>query len=76
MARPGGNPDITDYSFEKKHDWRGSCTERMTLKMPIEMKQAIKDGEVGDWQEICRRAIAKELGWNVPENNENIEDIE
>lgn len=70
MARPGGNPNITDFSFESKHNWQGSCTERMTLKMPLNMKQAIKDGELGDWQEICRRAIARELGWEMPNLDE------
>lgn len=67
MARPGGNPNIADYGFKAKADWRGSCTERMTLKMPPDMKAAIKAGEIEDWQELCRRAIAKELGWQVPE---------
>lgn len=66
MSRPGGNPDIAEHGFKPKEDWRGSCTERMTLRMPPEMKQAIKDENVEDWQEICRRAIASHLGWEVP----------
>lgn len=66
MPRPGGNPDIAEYGFKPKEDWRGSCTERMTLRMPPEMKQAIKDQDVKEWQEVCRRAIAAHLGWDVP----------
>ena len=66
-GRPGGNPDITKYSFEPKEDWRGPCVEKMNLKMPVEMKQAIKNGELPDWQEIARRAIASHLGWDVPD---------
>ena len=74
-GRPGGNPDIAKYGFKRQVDWRGSCTERMTLRMPPEMKQAIRTGELDDWQELCRRAIALKLGWDIPDeesgNNDN-----
>ena len=66
MARPGGNPNIAQYGFEQQHDWPEPCSERMTIRMPPSMKKAIKDGKIQDWQEIARRAIARELGWNLP----------
>lgn len=71
MPRLGGNPDIAAHGFKSKEDWRGSCTEKMTLRMPPNMKQAIKDGEVEEWQEICRLAIAVHLGWQVPDASLN-----
>ena len=58
MARPGGNPDLKKYQFEQKYDWDEACTERMQLRMPPSMKAAIKAGEVEDWQELARQAIA------------------
>lgn len=70
-GRPGGNPNIADYGFKPKEDWRGSCNEKMNLKMPLEMKQAIKNGELKEWQEIARRAIARHLGWDVPDEPVN-----
>lgn len=70
-GRPGGNPNIAEYGFKPKENWRGSCTEKMNLKMPLEMKQAIKNGELKEWQEIARRAIAAHLGWQVPDASLN-----
>ena len=61
MSRPGGNPDITKYSFKQKFDWEESCTEKMTLRMPPSMKAAIKSGLIEDWGEVCRKAIAAEI---------------
>ena len=58
MARPGGNPDLVKYHFEQKYDWEEPCTEKMTLRLPASLKAAIKAGEVKDWQEIARKAIA------------------
>ena len=63
MARPGGNPNIKDYGFPQKYEWAEPCSEKMTLRMPPAMKQAIKSGEIEDWQEIARQAIAQNLGW-------------
>ncbi len=61
MARPGGNPDLKKYHFEKKYDWDEPCSERMQIRLPPSMKEAIKEGKIKDWQEVCRKAIAAEL---------------
>ena len=71
-GRPGGNPNITDHAYSKQHQWSQSCTVSKSLKMPPLMAQALKDGQLPDWQEICRQAIAANLppqtslslGWN------------
>jgi hypothetical protein len=61
MARPGGNPELEKYQFEQRYDWQEPCTEKMTLRLPLSMKAAIKAGEIEDWQEVARQAIAAEL---------------
>lgn len=60
-GRPGGNPEITKHSFQQKHDWDEPCNEKMTLRLPSSMKAAIKTGVIKDWQEVCRKAIAKAI---------------
>jgi hypothetical protein len=60
-GRPGGNPEIEKYQFDRKYKWGEPCTEKMTIRMPPSMKAAIKAGEIEDWQEVARRAIAAEL---------------
>ena len=60
-GRPGGNPEITKYSFKQKFDWDEPCNEKMTLRLPSSMKVAIKAGVVKDWQEVARQAIAIEI---------------
>ena len=60
-GRPGGNPEITKYSFKQKFDWDEPCNEKMTLRLPSSMKAAIKAGVVKDWQEVARKAIAEEI---------------
>ncbi|EDX82693.1 hypothetical protein S7335_995 [Synechococcus sp. PCC 7335] len=60
MARPGGNPQISDYSFEQKHEWSQPCSAIKSLRMPEAMKVAVSE-YLPDWQEVCRRAIAREL---------------
>lgn len=60
-GRPGGNPDIKKYSFTQKYDWDEPCTDRMQLRMPPNMKEAIKAGKIEDWQEVARVAIAKAI---------------
>ena len=60
-GRPGGNPEITKYSFQQKYDWDEPCSERMTLRLPASMKEAIKAGVIEDWQEVARVAIAKAI---------------
>ncbi|EKU98553.1 hypothetical protein SPB21_03190 [Leptothoe sp. ISB3NOV94-8A] len=69
-GRPGGNPNITEYGFKQKYEWSEPCTEKMTIRMPPSMKQAIKDGRIKNWQEIARQAIAEDLGWLDSEANE------
>lgn len=60
-GRPGGNPELEKYQFEQQWDWGEACTAKMTLCMPPWMKEAIKEGKIHDWHEVCRRAIAAEL---------------
>ena len=60
-GRPGGNPEITKYSFTQKYDWDEPCSERMTLRLPSSMKEAIKAGVIENWQEVARQAIAKAI---------------
>lgn len=60
-GRPGGNPDLVEYQFKQRFDWAEPCSERMTLRLPASMKQAIKDGRVSDWGEVCRKAIAQAI---------------
>ena len=64
-GRPGGNPELKKYHFSQKYDWREPCSERMQIRMPPFMKAAIKAGEIKDWQELCRKAIAAELAKNL-----------
>ena len=68
-GRPGGNPDITKYSFQQKYDWDEPCSEKMTLRLPPSMKAAIKAGVVEDWQEVARQAIAAEIEKAKQEEN-------
>ncbi len=70
MSRPGGNPELKKYQFQQKYDWDEPCNEKMTLKMPLGMKAAIKAGVIENWQEVCRKAIAAELE-RVTEEKEN-----
>ena len=60
-GRPGGNPLLEEYHFKQKYDWDEPCSEKMTIRMPPSMKAAIKAGEIEDWQEIARRAIAEAM---------------
>ena len=61
-GRPGGNPEITKYSFEKKYDWEESCTEKIGVRLPPTLNRRLK--EVENWQEFVRQAIAKALEEN------------
>ena len=58
-GRPGGNPEITKYSFERKYDWGESCTERIAVRLPPTLDRELK--KVENWQEFTRQAIAKAL---------------
>lgn len=76
-GRPGGNPDISDYASMRKHEWSEPCTTVKSLRVPPLMNEAIKE-YLPNWQEICRRAIARELpeeisaqlGWPFDEESE------
>lgn len=70
-GRPGGNPALKDYQFEQKYGWDEPCSEKMTLRLPPSMKNAIKEGKIQDWQEVARQAIAIEL-----EKRQKLEHIE
>lgn len=77
-GRPGGNPEITKHSFNRQHKWSQSCTVVKAMKMPPLMAEALKNGELPDWQEVCRQAIAaqlspdtaQKLGWHDSDDNE------
>jgi hypothetical protein len=58
-GRPGGNPEITKYSFTTDREY--PLVESMTLKMDAPTKAALKSGRLPHWQEIARVAIAKAL---------------
>jgi hypothetical protein len=58
-GRPGGNPEITKFSFKRKYDWGESCTERIAVRLPPTLDRELK--KVEDWQEFTRQAIAKAL---------------
>lgn len=55
-GRPGGNPDITKYSFTT--DKPESCTAKLTLRLPPSDYEALK--QIPNWQERLREKI-KEL---------------
>ena len=79
-GRPGGNPDISDYSTMRMHNWSEPCSVGKSLRVTPLMNEAIKQ-YVPNWQEICRRAIARELpeevaaeiGWPFDEETEEID---
>ena len=60
-GRPGGNPDLEKYQFQQKYEWEQPCSEKVSLRVPPFMKEAIKAGEIKNWQEVVRQAIAAAL---------------
>ena len=58
-GRPGGNPELKKYQFQKTYDWDEPCTTRLVLKVPASMNLALQ--EINGWQELVRKAIAAEL---------------
>ena len=56
-GRPGGNPDITKYSYQQQYDWSEPCTASLTLKLPASLKEKLK--KIDGWQEKVREAIAE-----------------
>jgi hypothetical protein len=67
-GRPGGNPELERYQFKKKYDWDQPCSEKISLRVPPFMKEAIQAGEIDDWQEVARMAIAAKLHDNSAES--------
>ena len=59
MSRPGGNPDISKYSFKQQYDWDEPCTAKMTLRLPPSLYENLK--QLDNWQEVARQAIAKAI---------------
>ena len=51
------NPNLSQYYFEKKYDWREPCNQTVSLRVPMYLKDAMKNGEIRGWQECARRAI-------------------
>ena len=58
-GRPGGNPELKKYQFTT--DREDPLVEKMTLRVGAKMKAALKAGELEDWQEVARVAIASAL---------------
>ena len=66
MARKGGNPDIAKHGFQRTYDWGEPCDQRIAFRVPKTMKERLPE----NWAEICRQAIAKEIGWDVSNEEE------
>mgnify|MGYP001818520799 CR=1 FL=1 len=55
-GRPGGNPEISKYSFKQKYDWDEPCSAKMSLRLPPTLYEQVK--QLPNWQEKVRQAIA------------------
>ena len=72
-GRPGGNPEISKYSFKQKYDWDEPCSAKMTLRLPPSLYEQIR--QIPDWQEEVRQAIAfivESEKFSTEEEKENI----
>ena len=49
-GRPGGNPEITKYSFQRVTGLDESCTEKTTIRFPYSWRDKMPEG----WQQACR----------------------
>ena len=58
-GRPGGNPDLKKYQFTT--DREHPLTELASFRVDKPTKEALKSGELPNWQEIVRQAISKAL---------------
>ena len=56
-GRPGGNPDITEYSFTT--DKPEPCTAKLTLRLPPSEYEKLKT--LDNWQELVRQKIRELL---------------
>lgn len=74
MARPGGNPALSDYQFERKYNRTESCTEKMTIRLPPSLKADIKAGWLSDWQEVARIALEDAIAKKKAQAAQDTED--
>ena len=58
-GRPGGNPDITDYSFKSNREY--PLTKRVSVRVDEPTKEKLKAGKLPGWSKIAREAIEKAL---------------
>lgn len=58
-GRPGGNPEITKYSF--KTDRKHPLTELLAFRVDKPTKEKIKSGIISDWQKIAREAVERAI---------------
>ena len=71
MARPGGNPEITKYSYKSNREHPLTCNVNIRIDEPTKM--ALKAGELPGWSAIAREAIEKALAEKrAKEETENI----
>lgn len=68
-GRPGGNPDLEIFQFEKKYDWDEPCIAKMTLKLPPSLFSEVK--KISGWQEKVRIAIADLVDKEKQKNKES-----
>jgi hypothetical protein len=59
-GRPGGNPDITKYSF--KTDREESCTAKLSVRIAPSDLEALK--AISGWQELVRQKVKEILKEN------------
>ena len=67
-GRPGGNPELYKYYFQKQYSWDEPCSVNMTLRLPPSMREALRDGGFPGWQEACRQIIAAGLEANAEDS--------
>ena len=65
MPRPGGNPNLSEYQFQKKYNWSGPCEQRLVVRIPVSMQEAID--QTGMTKEQIREAIAVKIKELNPE---------
>ena len=56
-GRPGGNPNLANYSFKQKGD--EPLDVHVSLRITRTMKEKLN--KVDNWRELVRRAIAQAL---------------
>ena len=66
-GRPGGNPNITDYSY--RSDREHPLTKKVSIRIDEPTSAALKAGKLPGWSQIAREAIEKALA-EIEENEE------